>query len=82
MEDDKLLQDYGLTSHTAKVQNPATVGLTLWWVLFCKMKLIVFLCHIPSDNIKLLNDFSGMRTMSLNRWNSRHIQHLQIFQML
>ncbi|XP_044765821.1 elongin-B-like isoform X2 [Coccinella septempunctata] len=29
MEDEKQLQDYGLTSHTAKVQNPATVGLTV-----------------------------------------------------
>ncbi|XP_045482704.1 elongin-B-like [Harmonia axyridis] len=29
MEDEKQLQDYGLTSNTAKVQNPATVGLTI-----------------------------------------------------
>lgn len=29
MEDDKLLQDYGLTSSTAKAQSPAAVGLAL-----------------------------------------------------
>ncbi|GLV31956.1 Elongin B [Carabus blaptoides fortunei] len=29
MEDDKTLQDYGLTSSTAKAQSPAAVGLAL-----------------------------------------------------
>lgn len=29
MEDDKMLQDYGLTSTTAKAQSPATVGLAV-----------------------------------------------------
>ncbi|GJQ74862.1 hypothetical protein Trydic_g21698 [Trypoxylus dichotomus] len=29
MEDDKTLQDYGLTSTTAKAQSPATVGLAV-----------------------------------------------------
>lgn len=29
MEDDKLLQDYGLTSATAKAQSPATIGLAV-----------------------------------------------------
>ncbi|XP_066992352.1 elongin-B isoform X2 [Anabrus simplex] len=29
MEDDKTLQDYGLTSSTAKAQSPAPVGLAL-----------------------------------------------------
>ncbi|KAL3278868.1 hypothetical protein HHI36_016388 [Cryptolaemus montrouzieri] len=29
MEDEKQLQDYGLTSNTAKAQNPATVGLAV-----------------------------------------------------
>lgn len=29
MEDSHMLQDYGLTSATAKAQSPATVGLTL-----------------------------------------------------
>lgn len=29
MEDEKMLQDYGLTSATAKAQSPATVGLAV-----------------------------------------------------
>lgn len=29
MEDDKMLQDYGLTSTTAKAQSPATIGLAV-----------------------------------------------------
>lgn len=29
MEDDKMLQDYGLSSTTAKAQSPATVGLAV-----------------------------------------------------
>ncbi|XP_044756647.1 elongin-B-like [Coccinella septempunctata] len=29
MEDEKQLQDYGLTSSTAKAQNPATIGLAV-----------------------------------------------------
>ncbi|KAK9883408.1 hypothetical protein WA026_001581 [Henosepilachna vigintioctopunctata] len=29
MEDEKQLQEYGLNSNTAKVQNPGTVGLTV-----------------------------------------------------
>lgn len=29
MEDDKMLQDYGLSSSTAKAQSPATVGLAV-----------------------------------------------------
>lgn len=29
MEDEKQLQDYGLTSNTAKAQNPATIGLAV-----------------------------------------------------
>lgn len=32
MEDSHMLQDYGLTSATAKAQSPATVGLTLRWI--------------------------------------------------
>jgi len=29
MDDDKMLQDYGLTANTAKAQSPATVGLAV-----------------------------------------------------
>ncbi|XP_022905597.1 elongin-B [Onthophagus taurus] len=29
MEDDKMLQEYGLTSTTAKAQSPATIGLAV-----------------------------------------------------
>lgn len=32
MEDSHMLQDYGLTSASAKAQSPATVGLTLRYI--------------------------------------------------
>lgn len=34
MEDQMMLQDYGLTSATAKAQSPATVGLAIRLVIF------------------------------------------------
>ena len=33
MEDDKTLQDYGLTSNSAKAQCPGSVGLAFRWVI-------------------------------------------------
>lgn len=34
MEDDRMLQDYGLTGNSAKAQSPATVGLAVRYIYF------------------------------------------------
>lgn len=58
MDDEKMLQDYGLTSTTAKAQSPATIGLAV--------RLVLYLNRFRDFFMFRLCVCVGMKTVFLN----------------
>lgn len=83
MEDDRMLQDYGLTSTTAKAQSPATVGLAVRLVFLCDisincifLSLFAFCLIIYVSGSNVYNFFYNLKVHDCFFFFSRFIKAL------